>query len=335
MANPFRLLGVWPMVPFSYMCWKLVFPWSLRKKAWSTVWACLIAPTVEVTFLMNYVGDCLTSLAKPLADIAYGLCFFLSGEFLDPSLHGSKGVCESETFVNVSRVVMMFPYWLRFMQCLRRYYDSGKRHPSLLNALKYSISLAVLCFGIFNASFAKDNDLDDFRSIIWYLCYFVSSLYSWFWDITMDWSLIDQESCALRRRRMLPLAWYYYVAAISDLVLRFIWVYTLIPMGCVGCRHSEIGFTGLDQAALLLACIAEIVRRSVWSVFRLENEHINNTEEYRDVAYIPLHFDPPAASMKAPNKPTGKLYAEIAFYAAGLVVIAAVGVMNGGQKTRV
>lgn len=37
--------------------------------------------------------------------------------------------------------------------------------------------------------------------------------------------------------------------------------------------------------------VAELFRRTMWSYFRLENEHLRNTQGFRRVDFIPLHFD--------------------------------------------
>ncbi len=37
-------------------------------------------------------------------------------------------------------VVVILPLWWRFMQCLRRYHDTGNRWPHLFNAAKYSMA---------------------------------------------------------------------------------------------------------------------------------------------------------------------------------------------------
>ena len=35
----------------------------------------------------------------------------------------------------------------------------------------------------------------------------------------------------------------------------------------------------------------EIGRRTMWACLRLENEHLHNTEGFRRVEHVPLHFD--------------------------------------------
>lgn len=182
--------------------------------------------SVAVTFNMNYAGDVLTSLVKPIIDISYIICFYTSGDWLLNL--GQEGYCtKSDTFYTsvVTPILLLGPYWLRFMQCLRRYRDNGKRHPNLSNALKYALAMLVTLAGVFNPTFSqRGNEKMTGFQIFWILSYFTSTLYSWGWDVLMDWSAIDLQAPGyLRKRRMIASSYYYYFAILTDLVLRFFW----------------------------------------------------------------------------------------------------------------
>ena len=73
-----------------------------------------------------------------------------------------------------------------------------------------------------------------------------------------------------------------------------------------------------------IAC-AEMCRRAMWAVLRLEAEHLHNTEGLRRVAVIPLHFDPKResneAATAAPVRRCGVLV-ELLAYAAIVGVLA-------------
>ena len=99
---------------------------------------------------------------------------------------------------------------------------------------------------------------------------------------------------------MIPYIWPYYCAIVFDLFLRFFWSYTLIP------QRDQQDFSDIGVIISPISAIAEILRRTMWSVLRLENEHLNNTAGYRDVLHIPLHFDPPpkAKVVVRKDKPT-------------------------------
>ena len=75
---------------------------------------------------MNYVGDVLTSLVKPLVDVAYSFCYFFSGDWKGHL--GQPGVCLQADgfFVRViTPVILLGPYWFRFMQCCRRWHAAS------------------------------------------------------------------------------------------------------------------------------------------------------------------------------------------------------------------
>jgi len=82
----------------------------------------------------------------------------------------------------------------------------------------------------------------------------------------------------------------YYAAVLADLVLRFAWTASIIP-------HWVSYFTDLSisdvvtESVVAAVMIGEICRRTMWAIFRLESEHLHNTEGFRRVDVIPLHFD--------------------------------------------
>ena len=73
--------------------------------------------------------------------------------------------------------------------------------------------------------------------------------------------------------------------------------------------------------------VAELCRRGMWAVFRLEAEHLHNTEGFRRVEVIPLHFDrKPARDDEGDEKRTlGQqlgVAAELASYAGVVALLA-------------
>ena len=107
------------------------------------------------------------------------------------------------------------------MQCLRRYHDTGRRWPNLANALKYSLSQSVTLFGTFHplymyntnkevkvgVVFGDDDETPahriverppvDLYQVFWIGLFICSSMYSFAWDVWMDWGLGRKEVRAL------------------------------------------------------------------------------------------------------------------------------------------
>lgn len=59
----------------------------------------------------------------------------------------------------------------------------------------------------------------------------IGTLYSYSWDIYIDWGLLRSRELGKKclRPKILYPAWFYYYAASSNFILRFFWVLGLIP----------------------------------------------------------------------------------------------------------
>lgn len=191
--------GVFPLLTFLTVPTLLLWPLARARLLSRTLLAQLLAaPCMHTTFFAAFVADWLTSLAKPLVDLAYAGCYALSGEFLLPL--GAQGACARSQLLDrlVYPVLLVLPSAIRLGQCLRQYYDSGQRHPALWNALKYLMTLSVTGLGVFHKEFshrAAHASISRYQ-FAWLTVYFTSALYSFAWDVAMDWGLGD---CALAR----------------------------------------------------------------------------------------------------------------------------------------
>ncbi|KAL8831111.1 MAG: hypothetical protein Q9170_005436 [Blastenia crenularia] len=118
-------------------------------------------------------------------------------------------------------------------------------------------------------------------------CATVNSIYCLaIWDLAMDWSLCNPyaEHPFLREVLGYKNPWAYYAAMIIDPILRFNWIFYVI-------------FTNeLQHSALLsfMISLTEILRRAMWTVFRVENEHCTNVGRFRASRDVPLPYDIPS-----------------------------------------
>eukprot|EP00956_Cyclotella_meneghiniana_P005427 scaffold6818_cov93-Cyclotella_meneghiniana.AAC.4 len=188
-----------------------------------------------------------------------------------------------------------------FNQSLRRYLDTGKRVPNLPNAFKYAMAQTVTLFGTFHPLYlmsargagslniSEDGDeliikhRADIFQVFWIFLFVASSIYSFCWDVYMDWGLGRKEFGFLGPRLMFPRKSYYYMVIAADLVLRFMWVITLVP------PQSGAKFQ-LPAYLNAVTMTIELFRRTIWGFFRLENEQRQNTLGFRRVHVVPLHF---------------------------------------------
>jgi hypothetical protein len=307
----------------------LLLPWRRRRSLWALLRDTLLTPCRGVRFVPParvepaiswprapdllarrlcdanspqvhvFVADWLTSLVKVFAGAAHIGCVYASGEGFERCAQTSSSVCYgSPAFAVVLPLISSLPLLLRLLQCLRVYAHTGKRFPHVANGLKYCFALCIVVLGSTHAEWKRgtadgDGDLDDtlarLGQVAWVASYVVSTLYTYSWDVFMDWGLKrprrGQPWRLLRERRLLCAArWPYYVAVGADLVLRFLWTLTLAP------GSTPFGSFVNDSIVPALAYL-EVVRRSMWSAIRIENEQINNTMGYRRVEVVPLAFD--------------------------------------------
>lgn len=289
--------GVYPFILVLFTVRHLIFPWKTRSVMWKKIWEVVSAPMTSVTFFHTYIGDVLTSMVKVFQDIAWTLGFILSGDFLVPEEDTTSAVRAWQSsfwYKNVLiPLICLLPLWFRFNQCLRRYLDTRKRFPNLANAFKYAMSQTVTLFGAFHPLYldwynegnkeGAPRGINLFQ-IFWMALFIASSLYSFTWDVYMDWGLGRPKYGYLGPRLMFPQRWWYYGVMAADLVLRFLWVQSLIP------PQSGASFE-LPQYLTAATMSLELLRRTVWAFFRLENEHRSNTDHYRRVGFVPLHFN--------------------------------------------
>ena len=185
----------------------------------------LSAPFSEVTFFSVFIADVMTSMVKVFSDLAYTACYFGSGEWNALALiaNGTEedgilpnadelskldGYCANNRVLEkvVIPIICILPLWLRLMQNLRRYKDTHKRFPFLANALKYAAAQSVVVFSLFNPSLTKTAAKMDAQRVFWIFCFASSTLYTYAWDVRMDWGLCRRKNRAhgffLRTRRM-------------------------------------------------------------------------------------------------------------------------------------
>ncbi len=235
--------GCYPIILVLFGLKRLIFPLKTRIPMWVAIFKVVTAPLTKPTFFHTYCADVFTSMVKVFQDLLWTLCFFISGDFLITERDNYSGI-EPKNWHNtfwykniLIPLICLAPLWIRFNQCLRRYMDTGKRNPNLLNAGKYALSQTVTLFGAFHplylmyvereADITHDDTLvemvDAGRSpfdSFWMGIFVSSSLYSYFWDVYMDWGLGRVKQGFLGTRLMFPKKHFYYVVIVLDLFLR-------------------------------------------------------------------------------------------------------------------
>ena len=98
----------------------------------------------------------------------------------------------------------------------------------------------------------------------------------------MDFSLLQSHSRHRFLRDILALKsrWPYYFIMIIDPILRFAWIFYAIFTHDT--QHSTI--------VSFLVAFTEVVRRGMWILFRVENEHCANVSQYKASRDVPLPY---------------------------------------------
>jgi len=239
-----------------------------------------LAPFFCVYFCDNMVGDVLTSVAKPLQDIPGTMCYLFSHHpQVEESVkrfiaHGDT--CASWQHTYFWPCIAGAPFLFRFMQCGRRFRDTKDvRH--LCNLGKYSASLLVVVVAAFTSSPLAIASVSLF-----------ATMYAATWDILLDWGINCQalglsrtESCEFRRLFRPPV---YWVCSFLDLIARFSWVLSLLPI-------TVLTDSLVNRALLqMFISVAEIARRSMWAVLRIENEQVSNASKFMAFHWVPMRL---------------------------------------------
>ena len=290
MATARLAAPVFPLLLFLYSALRCALPWRRRRTFWAVVSRTPWAPYKDVTFRDGFIGDILTSTVRPLQDLAFTTFYILSG--LQGWWTASYSIDEAAGPVERSWVVhtvilpacVVSPLWWRFLQNLRQSYDNRARWPYLGNALKYFLAAEVALFGLFEPD-AKQN-------VLWIGCFVGATLYQVWWDVFQDWALLERTEddgrssllgyYRLRSTRLYSRKSIYYGIFAANFLLRFCWTMTLIPRrylsqsGMLRDAYSSDFQTFVGPAL----ASAEIIRRSLWGLIRVEWEAIKTSREY-------------------------------------------------------
>lgn len=161
----------------------------------------------------------------------------------------------------------------------------------LFNFVKYMLSIVVILIAFFKNGFTTGETQVAF-TYVWLGVNVISTLYKCFWDIVMDWSLImywDEKQSRYRfcrtllRPELLFRPFWYYFASVLNCAMRFMWLVSYL-------LRTYVRIKSVDWLIFSVVLI-EIIRRIIWNIFRLENEHLTNCENYRLIRNVPLPFE--------------------------------------------
>lgn len=262
-----------------------------RKWLQIAMWRLLLLGFYPVEFRDFFLGDILCLLTYSVGNIPFFFCLY-ANQWLGllgggPPTHLNE-ICGSSKSRAMGFFTALPSIW-RFLQCVRRYMDSGDWFPHLANMLKYAVSALYYCM----LSVWRIDRSQEHR-VAFIVVAVVNSLYTATWDVIMDWSLgqLSSKHPFLRDHLFFKKPGFYYAAIVIDVVLRFQWIF------------YAFFSTQLQQLAAtsFFIAVAEIVRRFIWVFFRMENEHCTNVILFRASKDLPLPYAILARVKKAISK---------------------------------
>ncbi|XVF14313.1 hypothetical protein REPUB_Repub09cG0048300 [Reevesia pubescens] len=237
---------------------------------------CVCAPLYKVTLPDFFLADQLTSQVQAFRSLEFYICYYVWGNF-----RKRENQCQdSEVYRVFYLVITIIPYWIRFIQCLRRLFEE-KDSSQGLNGLKYFSTIAAVAIRTVY-QFQKQ------KTAAWLVLTVATSgiatIVNTYWDIVRDWGLLRRNSRNpwLRDKLVLPNKGVYYVAMVLNCLLRLAWMQQVLGLQSVPFLHNT--------ALIAVVASLEIIRRGIWNFFRLENEHLNNVGKYRAFKSVPLPF---------------------------------------------
>lgn len=250
---------------------------------------------------------------------------------------GDQGECHQWWYTSkkscwISIVILLFPGSLRILQNLRQLYDTGKHHPCITNTFKYVLGLLVSMFGLMHQVPSMQGG-HDWHFYVYLIPFISATLYSFFWDIFMDWNLFpSNRTClcfpcgktGLRKERLYGRPWIYQLALVADFLLRFFGTMTFVPKASNLIPSHSTTLTWLSY----LAPVLEVFRRTLWSIFKVENMELGDMVSCAKHA-TPAPLDAKGKDSLAIPKFAIKILAVIGFICAAAGIIAVTGNSSG------
>jgi len=281
----------WPVVLISLTLITMALPYKWlyhhARKWWAfSNFRLLFAGLYPVEWRDFFLGDMYTSETYAMSQIEVFFCVYRHNWDNPPQ-------CNSNSSMLLGFFTCLPAIW-RFLQCVRRYKDSGNWFPHLANCAKYTGNILYYMTLSLYRLHVRTDSARTYRTIFIVFAA-LNAIYCSLWDVFMDWSLgnLYAKHRGLRTHLAYRRKWVYYAAIVFDVVLRHQWI--LYAIFTEDLQHSS--------AVSFFVGLAEVLRRGVWALFRVENEHTNNVLKFRASRDIPLPYQlPENAETGAPEQ---------------------------------
>lgn len=277
LGDPILHYTTWPLLWLTFAILITVHPIPVMAKSsryWfiKTMLKLFLSGMRPVEFVDFWIGDQLCSFIFTISNIPLFVCVYLD-KFSDD---WQKCKNSSRTWP-IAFGLAIIPFIIRLVQCIKRYVDS-KLVTHLINAGKYGTGILSYLF-YFMWSYREKSRGAVF--VLWCVINTCYSIYACSWDFLVDYSVLQLQSKHLFLRTELMYSnhqWAYYVAMLFNLLVRFMWIIYIPKAGPPA------------MARLFITGMFEMFRRLQWNIYRLENEHIGNMDQYRVSRQLPLPY---------------------------------------------
>lgn len=237
------------------------------------------SPPRPIPFVDVFFADAMCSLSK---------VFFDWGILLHMASNPGPMKASAQNIL-IPSALAAIPYVIRARQCIVMYRvcylkADPKRFQHLWNALKYSTSIFPLCLSAYSKTISPKKEQHLERYLIFLLV--INALYALYWDIVMDWGMMQNpmkaNNCgrALLRQRLRFGAAMSALILVADAVLRFSWLL----------RFSKSMFPSEDSFVLCTQFL-EVFRRAIWNLLRVEWENLKQMKAH-------LHTTPQTSAVE-------------------------------------
>ena len=211
------------------------------------------------------------SFIAPMRDMEYTICYYA---YYDAPLWAKRESC------NKTREVYFFiafvPNFLRILQNIKEIHDSGKLFPKFFSIINYILSISVALLSFLYPTYP-------FLYIFWLILTFISSCCSFTWDIIIDFGFLEKgPNFPLRKKLYYKPKIIYYLIALYDFILRFFWLLTISP--------EVLGTLFRPETLSIILNSFEITRRGCWNFLKVENKHIDISNEFKVTNDVELPF---------------------------------------------
>ena len=226
---------------------------------------------LKTGFKHVYFMGQMCSFIAPMRDIEYTVCYYA---YYDAPLWAKIDFCRNTR--GVYFFIAFIPNFIRILQNIKEIHDSKKLFPKFYSIINYCLSISVALLSFLSPKHPS-------LYFYWLIFTFISSCCSFAWDIIIDFGFFEKgNNYPLRNKLYYKPKIIYYLIAIYNFILRFFWLLTISP--------EILGTLFRPETLSIILNSFEITRRSCWNILKVENKHIDISNEYKVSNDIELPF---------------------------------------------